>query len=134
MISCVTDTHALIWYLFALPELSQQAKDFFDEVSNSGGSIFVPTICVVEIIYLSEKNRLPNNVLARINSEIQKPDSAVVPLDLSYAISQDLSLIPRTIVPDMPDRIISATALHLGLPLVTRDRSISELTEIKTIW
>lgn len=134
MTSCVADTHALIWYLFALPDLSQKAKDFFDEVSNSGGSIFVPTISIVEITYLSEKNRLSNNVLPRVLSAIQTPNGAVVPISLSYAISQSLASIPRTIVPDMPDRIISATALHLGLPLVTCDRSISRLTTVKTIW
>jgi PIN domain nuclease of toxin-antitoxin system len=132
--NCVTDTHALIWYLFALPELSQKAKDFFDEVANLGGNIFVPTICIVEIIYLSEKNRLPNNVLPRINPTIQTTNSVVVPINLSYAISQNLFSIPRSTVSDMPDRIISATALHLGLPLVTRDRSISQLSIIKTIW
>jgi len=99
-----------------------------------GGNIFVPTICIVEIIYLSEKNRLPNNILPRVNSAIQMPNSVVVPVNLSHAISQNLSSVPRSIVPDMPERIISATALHLGLPLVTRDRSISQLSIIKTFW
>ena len=31
------------------------------------------------------------------------------------------NVVPRDVVPDMPDRIIAATALYLGLPLVTRD-------------
>jgi PIN domain nuclease of toxin-antitoxin system len=134
MKNCVSDTHALIWYLFALPQLSKTAKDFLDEVANTGGSIFVSTISVVEIIYLSEKNRLSGNVLARINSVIQTPNGVIVPVNLSYAIAQDLASIPRAVVPDMPDRIISATALHLGLPLITRDRNISRLSLIQTIW
>jgi predicted nucleic acid-binding protein len=33
----------------------------------------------------------------------------------------------------MPDRIIAATALHLGLPLVTRDLRI-QASGIPTIW
>jgi len=37
------------------------------------------------------------------------------------------------IVPDMPDRIIAATALHLDLPLVTRDRAI-QAAGLKAIW
>lgn len=101
MTSCVADTHALIWYLFALPELSHIAKAFLDEVADSGGSIFVPTISIVEITYLSEKNRLANNVLPRVISAIQTPNGAVVPVNLSYAISQSLASIPRAIVPDM---------------------------------
>jgi predicted nucleic acid-binding protein len=33
----------------------------------------------------------------------------------------------------MPDRIIAATALHLGLPLISRDRKI-QLSSVPTIW
>jgi predicted nucleic acid-binding protein len=33
----------------------------------------------------------------------------------------------------MPDRIIAATALHLGLPLVTRDARIVA-SGINTVW
>jgi len=32
--------------------------------------------------------------------------------------------VERRLVPDLPDRIITATALHLGLPLISRDRQI----------
>lgn len=35
--------------------------------------------------------------------------------------------------PDMPDRIIAGTALHLKLPLITRDHKI-QLSQIDTIW
>jgi len=41
--------------------------------------------------------------------------------------------VPRAEVPDMPDRIIAATALHLGLPLISRDRKI-QLAGLQTIW
>jgi len=34
---------------------------------------------------------------------------------------------------DFPDRIIVATALHLGLPLISRDRKI-QLSDVNTIW
>jgi PIN domain nuclease of toxin-antitoxin system len=33
----------------------------------------------------------------------------------------------------LPDRIIVATALHLGVPLISRDRQI-QLAEVETIW
>jgi predicted nucleic acid-binding protein len=56
----------------------------------------------------------------------------VVPLDL--AIAQTLRQVPRDIVPEMPDRIIAATAQYLNLPLVTRDLRIQALTTIQTIW
>ena len=43
-----------------------------------------------------------------------------------------MSQIPRDVVPDMPDRIIAATALSNSLPLVTRDLKIRALTTIQT--
>jgi len=42
--------------------------------------------------------------------------------------------IPRETVPKMCDRIIAATALYLGLPLVTKDHRIRNLDVIQTIW
>ena len=36
--------------------------------------------------------------------------------------------------PDMPDRIITATALAYHLPLVTRDSKIREAGIVRTIW
>jgi PIN domain nuclease of toxin-antitoxin system len=131
---CVTDTHALIWYLFAMPALSVNAKNYMDNVAASGGNIFVPTISFVEITYLAEKGRLGANVLPRINSAIQIPNSVLRPIELSHQTTVSLSQIPRSIVPDMPDRIIAATALHLNLPLVTKDPKIRALTSIQTIW
>ncbi|NJR25497.1 MAG: type II toxin-antitoxin system VapC family toxin, partial [Richelia sp. CSU_2_1] len=44
-----------------------------------------------------------------------------------------LATIPPASVPDMPDRIIAATALHLNLPLISKDRRMP-LTDLNLIW
>ena len=49
------------------------------------------------------------------------------------AVARSLGKVPREKVPDMPDRIIAATALSLGVPLITRDAAISA-SGIETIW
>lgn len=131
---CVTDTHSLVWYLFASPALSAAAKSYMDQVAASGGHIFIPTISLVEIIYLEEKGRLGTNVLPRINSAIRMPNGVLKITELSHQAAISLSQISRSIVADMPDRIISATALHLNLPLITKDGNIRKLTNIQTIW
>ncbi len=131
---CVTDTHALVWYLYAMPELSADAKNYMDSAAASGGYIFVPTISFVEIIYLVERNRLGANVLPRINAAMQMANGVLKLIELTHQITVSLSQIPRSTVPDMPDRIIAATALHLNLPLVTKDSKIQALTSIQTVW
>ncbi len=54
-------------------------------------------------------------------------------VDLSLPITIALQQIDRGIVPDMPDRVIAATALHLGLPLITRDAAI-KASGLSTVW
>ena len=49
------------------------------------------------------------------------------------AVARAVSGVPRDTVPDMPDRIIAATAVHLDLPLVSRDGRI-RMTGIEVIW
>ncbi len=41
--------------------------------------------------------------------------------------------VPRSEVPDMPDRIIAATALYLKVPLISRDARI-RAANLDTIW
>ncbi len=56
---------------------------------------------------------------------------AEIPLD--SAIVQKMSDIPRTDIPDLPDRIIAATALSMEVAVITRDGKI-RMADIETIW
>ena len=55
-------------------------------------------------------------------------------IEVSREIADEVENIPRSTIPDMPDQIIAATALHLNLPLVTKDHKIQAVTSIQTIW
>lgn len=54
-------------------------------------------------------------------------------IEEDHAVADAVATIPRDDVPDMPDRIIAATAVALRLPLITRDSRIRRLA-IPTIW
>jgi predicted nucleic acid-binding protein len=62
------------------------------------------------------------------------PRSALTFTPLNQATAEDLDQIPRSAVPDMPDRLIAATAFNLNLPLVTRDSKINKLQNVQVIW
>jgi PIN domain nuclease of toxin-antitoxin system len=134
MKSCVADTHALIWYVSAMKELSKDAKKHMENVAKTGGKIFVPTISIVEITYLVEKHRFSFSFLASLIATVTNPKLEFEVIDLTTEIAENLAKIPRSIVPDMPDRIISATALTLNLPLITADHKIQTVNLITTIW
>ena len=129
----VTDTHGLIWYLEDSPRLSEQAGKCFDMCDRGDCSIYVPTICLVEIIYLQEKGRIPSDMKARLDSELCAGISGIELADLTPEVVELVSKVPRNQVPDMPDRIIAATALYLGFPLITRDHKI-KFSGLQTIW
>ena len=44
-----------------------------------------------------------------------------------------MRLVPRVAVPDMPDRIVAATAVHFGVPVISRDRRIQS-SILSTVW
>jgi PIN domain nuclease of toxin-antitoxin system len=41
--------------------------------------------------------------------------------------------VPRDDIPDMPDRIVAATALHLSVPIPSRDWRI-RASNLQTLW
>ena len=87
----------------------------------------------MEIVYLAEKQRIPPTTLPDLLQLTRgdQPILAEVPLD--QHIAQAVRHVNRVQVPDLPDRIITATALHLGLPLISRDHKI-QAANVTTIW
>ncbi|WP_121969235.1 PIN domain-containing protein [Leptolyngbya sp. BC1307] len=134
MSAVVADTHAVIWFLRNAKQLSDNAATAMDGAIQSNQPIYIASISLVEMVYLTERDRIPAAAFEKLMATLDKPISTfeVVPLDLT--ITLELASIDRAIVPEMPDRIIAATAQSLGLPLVTRDRSIQNLSTLKTIW
>src|ERR1700682_381904 len=90
----------------------------------NGESIFVSAISLVEVIYLAERGRLPLTALQSLESALGDPTGSMVIAPVDAAVAEAVQKISRITVPDMPDRIIAATAVHLNADLVTRDRRL----------
>jgi len=129
MKAVVADTHAIHWFLENDSRLSPAAGEAMD----TAAKIWVPAICLVEITYLIEKGRVHPAVMPRLLDEFDNPATTLQLANLDLGVSRALQFISRNDVPDMPDRIIAATAWFNGLPLVTRDRRIQSCG-IETIW
>ena len=133
MEAVLADTHAILWYLTADLRISRAATAAMDSATAAGDPIFVSAITMVEIQYLVEKGRLTaddRRIVKAAIDDVQNP-ARLIPID--RAIVDALSQVHREEVPDMPDRIIAATAFSLGVPLLSRDRKI-RASQIQTIW
>ena len=130
----VVDTHTLIWHLQGSARLSSKASSILSQVDNGRAVAIISTIVLVEMIYLAEKHRIDGDLVDSVIRLLgtHSENYRLAPLDLP--VTQSLRRIPRSAVPDMPDRIIAATALALGVPLLSRDSVMTQVPEIQTIW
>ena len=130
----VTDTHALVWYLQSSSQLSDAARTIFVEADEGKNEISVPSIVLVEFVYLAERKRIEFAL-------VKKAFDLLTPATLNYrVVSLDTEIvralqeIDRVKIPEMPDRIIAATAKHLNISLVTRDEAITSSGLVTVVW
>lgn len=133
MPAVVADTHAIVWYLTNSPRLSPVAAKAFDDASAAGDSILIPSISLVELTYLVEKGRVPAEARKRLVDALAQPGGPYELAPLDGRVAAAVELIDRSVVPDMPDRIIAATALSARAALVSRDGKI-RASQVQTIW
>lgn len=120
------DTCAAIWVVNASP-LSAAVTGMIQRAGQTGG-VFVSTASAWEIGLLSRprpnRNTLqflpdPKAWFARLLALPGVKEAPITP-----AIAIDSWFLPGDLHPDPADRLIIATARHLGMPIVTSDRRI----------
>jgi PIN domain nuclease of toxin-antitoxin system len=132
MIVAVADTHTAVWYLFDNPRLSGPARLAIEDAFKDGNQVGVSAISVAEMVYLVEKGRIPASAVTNLILGLSDPDHPLQEIPLDGTIAERMQAIPRADVSDMPDRIIAATGLRLGVPVISRDRIRGTLLD--TIW
>jgi len=131
----VTDTHPLVWHLTHTPRLSADAKKLFAETDAGLHQILVPGIVLIEMVYLAGKGIIPTPRLHQMFNLLDIPNGsyAIAPLDQAVARTM-VNQVPWSIVPELADRIITATALSLNLPLITKDEQIQKSGLVFVRW
>ena len=133
MIAGVADPHTAIWYLFNDDRLSLVAGDFIDRAAADGYRIAISSISLAEIVYLIEKARIPVNVYTELKTALADPEHVFKEAAFTSEVVEAMRQVPRDAIPDMPDRIVAATAVYFGVPVISRDGKI-RTSFVQTIW
>lgn len=133
IVAGIADTHTALWYLYDDARLSVAAGDFIDEAAAVGSQIVISSISLAEIVYLIEKNRLPANAYVDLKGAIADPDHVFKEAPFTVEIVDAMRQVPRADVPDMPDRIVAATAVYFRAAVISRDGRI-RASGLRTVW
>ena len=123
------DTHAVIWSLMDDLRLGRHARRLIS--ASSKADLIVPDVVLLETAMLIAKGRVrvtcgPEKLLARIEGcfHVLAIDSRIAHLALALDIPHS----------DSFDRVITATAKVHGIPLLTRDRIITDSRVVGIVW
>lgn len=126
------DTHAALWLLGTPEKLSVAAVKAIEQAQFSGTAIALSCLSLYEIAHGVARKRITihesiETFLAKVESDL---DILPVTRPVALAAANLVSPFPG----DPFDRIIAATALTEGIPLVTADERIRRSGVVKTIW
>lgn len=129
----VTDTHPIIWFtLNKHSALSEKALTAFESAAEGKSFIYIPAVVLWEVAILEQKQRIElhkgfwfwcEQLLKTKGFGIAPLEPEIIALGTGYKINGDPF-----------DEMITAFAVHLDLPLLTKDFSITELGFAETYW
>ncbi len=129
----VLDTHAWVWFV-SNPELLSKTAEKAVQRAAAQNAAFISSISAWEVAMLVAKGRMEMtmDVTDWIARSEALPFFRFVPVDNAIAVKA--VQLPPPLHPDPADRIVVATALSLGVPVVTKDTKIQGYSRVRTIW
>jgi PIN domain nuclease of toxin-antitoxin system len=125
------DTHIALWLSRGDARLGEATRKAIDATWKAGGRIFLSAVSVWEIAMLVEKEAITLDlpVEAWVERFLDRPGLEAVPLDHSAAArAYGLHHLEHR---DPADRLLIASAIGLGCPLVTHDDRIRRFAKTR---
>lgn len=123
------DTHIAIWLDGKLDRLRQRTKNLIDECWRNGGTVFLSSVSAWEVAMLAGSGRIELDVSAEIWIKRFLDHPGIAGVELSHRAAARSYPLDNFDQRDPGDRLLIATAIELGCPLVTYDAPIIKFAQ-----
>jgi PIN domain nuclease of toxin-antitoxin system len=127
----VVDTSVVIWLASDPSILSAAATDAI-RLARKNGGVGISGISLYELAWLASNQRII--LKTSLDAFLTEVEAHFVTLPITASVSRIAVALPSSYPLDPMDRIIGATALDRGIPLVTRDKAIRKAKAMPVIW
>jgi PIN domain nuclease of toxin-antitoxin system len=123
------DTHAFVWAAHNPDKLGVKARRIIERAAP--GELGISAATVIELGRLIDEDEV--KVEGPLSAAFAEAFASIVqiPVRLDAAIAAPKLALPHA---DPSDRIIVATALKLGVPLITKDGNIADSGIVRVVW
>jgi len=142
----ILDTHVLLWMASDPKRLSKKAREAIRHERENNAreknarennarektGVAIAAITLWELAWLAENGRI--RVTGSVESFVRETASRVMVKPITPEIAAFAVQLPSSFPKDPADRLIAATAMVEGAPLVTADQRIRQARVVRTIW
>jgi PIN domain nuclease of toxin-antitoxin system len=126
----LADTMTLVWYLRGRRRFGKQAREILRAADQGHHTIAISGVTLMEILYLSERRRIPIGLENLGDFLAQSTNYTVVPIGFEVVnAAADIDDVP-----ELHDRLIAGTAAWLGVPILTNDPIMTNSQHVQTMW
>lgn len=129
----ILDTHALVWHLEGNRLLGRSARAIIDDPASD---LVLPIIALAEAAFIVEKGRTAIPTVSDLIADVQHDDRIEIFPLTDEIFSESIAL---TNIPEMHDRLIVATGVHLhrlgdDIHIITKDSQIIPASPLPVVW
>ena len=127
--SVVADTMAVVLWL-EKRRLPVQTRAIFQQASAGQVTIYIPGMVFAEILYLHERGRISASLADAIDLTTGRQGFREMPL--SGKVAMAAARIDD--IPELHDRLIAASGVSIGVPVVTNDPLMHASRWVTSFW
>ena len=126
------DSHVLLWLLLEPELLSSNAVAVIQSSVDSQQAPGVSILSIYELSRAIHRGRV--STVVSPEEFLRRAEAYALVLPVTPAIAITATQLPPTFPSDPFDRIIAATAIVEGIPLLTADKNIRRSRALRTLW